>query len=383
MKILVVAPWIPSVRRPRSLEILRHLQDVHKVYFVGATWNESEDAAFRSLPVTGKWSVRLGRSRAALRALRALFFSSDSLQQAFVSDPRLVRLVRSAVDQVRPDLLLFNVNRSVQLRDIAPEVPAIVDLDEYRSAYFRLLAENSPNLLLRAVSSIEAKRISRSEEHLPASFARILVSSPVDLDKHPQVSLVRSTVDVGSEPIRRTTAARPNIVFSGRQSYRANREAVTWFGEEVFPSVVSSLPDAHLSIVGADPPRRVRSMAGDNVTVTGTVPEVRPYLEAATIAVIPVRNATGVQLKLLEAMAVGLPSVVSPVVARGAGIEDGVHCLVADDADEWISAVIRLLTDVELRERIMKESAAWLRKSHSTEVTRNALLQEVDAALER
>lgn len=362
--------------------MLRHLQDAHEVYFVGATWNESDDSAAEDLPVRGKWFVRLGRPRAALRALRALLFSSQSLQQAFVSDPRFARLFRSVVDQVQPDLLFFNVNRSVQLRGIAPEVPAIVDLDEYRSAYFRLLAKNSSNLPLRAVSSIEARRISRSEERLPASFARILVSSPVDLDKHPRVSLVRSTVDVGSEPVGQTIPARPNIVFSGRQSYRANREAVTWFGSEVFPSVLESLPDAHLSIVGADPPRRVRSMAGENVTVTGTVPEVRPYLEAATIAVIPVRNATGVQLKLLEAMAVGVPCVVSPVVARGAGIADGVHCLVANDADEWIAAVTRLLTDHELRQQIIRESAEWLRQSHSSEVTRDALLQEVDAALE-
>ncbi|WP_162302030.1 glycosyltransferase [Microbacterium oleivorans] len=382
MKILFVAPWIPSVRRPRSLQILAHLQERHDVSFVGPSWNVDDEGSFAELAIEQKWTTRVGRLRGATRAFRALVFSRVSLQQAFVSDPRFLRTVRSAIAEVQPDLLFFNVSRSVQLREVAPNIPAVVDLDEYRSAYFRLLAQSSSNILLRWVSRIEAARIARSEARLPSGFARIFVSSPADLDHHDRVRLVRSTVDDPSDLGERRPSI-PSIVFSGRQSYRANREAVIWFGKEILPGVVSSVPDAELTIVGADPPAQVRALAGPHVTVTGTVPEIRPYLEMASIAVIPVLHATGVQLKLLEAMAAGVPCVVTPVVARGAGIESGVHCLVADTPNEWISAVVRLLTDEILRERIIEAASLWLRTNHVSDVTREALLKEVESAFER
>lgn len=382
MRILFVAPWIPAAQRPRSLQILRHLQEEHDVSFVGALWHDDDQIALDQLEVVNKVGVRLGRIRAAVRALAALVFSNKSLQQAYVSAPQLQATIRSAIAEHEPDLLFFNVNRTAQFRQLAPHLPAVVDLDEYRSAYFRQLGRTSSNIGLRLVSRIEASRIERAEADLPAYFRRIFISSPVDVDRAASARLVRSTVEVPADEIDRSRAVPASIVFSGRQSYRANEEAISWFWNEVFPSVRSRIPNAHLTVVGANPPLKVQRMASKNVVVTGTVPDIRPYLEEAAVSVIPVRHATGVQLKLLEAMAAGSPCVVTPVVAAGAGVHDGIHCLVADTPEEWTAAVARLLEDDELRARISGAAFRWLRENHSASVTRNALLQELGTAID-
>lgn len=123
------------------------------------------------------------------------------------------------------------------------------------------------------------------------------------------------------------------IVFTGAMDYWANVDAVAWFAREAFPVIRSAYPDAMFYIVGSRPVAEVQALANEqNVVVTGTVPDTRPYLAHAEMAVAPLRIARGIQNKVLEAMAMAKPVIVSPEALEGISAEPGRELLLAADA---------------------------------------------------
>ncbi len=138
--------------------------------------------------------------------------------------------------------------------------------------------------------------------------------------------------------------AGPVLVFTGAMDYWANVDAVRWFADAIFPAVRSQVPAAEFYIVGARPDAAVRALAArDGVTVTGAVQDIRPYLAHAAVAVAPMRIARGIQNKVLEAMAMGLPVLASAEAAEGIKAESGTTFLVALSATEFQASAVRLL----------------------------------------
>jgi sugar transferase (PEP-CTERM/EpsH1 system associated) len=138
-------------------------------------------------------------------------------------------------------------------------------------------------------------------------------------------------------------AGPPALVFTGTMSYRPNIEAVTWFAEAVMPLLRGAGgPDFH--IVGANPAPQVQALAKlPGVHVTGTVPDVRPYLAHAAAAVAPLRIARGIQNKVLEAMAMARPVIASPQAFEGIRAEPGRDLLLAEDAEAMAVRVREVL----------------------------------------
>jgi glycosyltransferase involved in cell wall biosynthesis len=135
--------------------------------------------------------------------------------------------------------------------------------------------------------------------------------------------------------------------------YPPNIEAVRWFGESIWPLIRQRRPDAEWWIVGRSPTRAVRELDnGRNIRVTGTVPDVEPYLERMRVSVAPLRLARGVQTKVLTAMAAGRPCVVTSCVAGGIEAEPDREVLVADSPAAFAEAVTGLLNDRQRAERI-------------------------------
>lgn len=161
---------------------------------------------------------------------------------------------------------------------------------------------------------------------------------------------------------------RAPIVFVGAMDYWPNADAVSWFALEVLPRIRRQVPEASFWIVGNRPGPAIQRLAEtDGVRVTGGVPDVRPYLAHARLAVAPLRIARGVQNKVLEAMAMG-----KPVVASGAavaGLDGGTSedaLTIADGVEEWAAACVRLLADPGLAQsmghrarQLSQERFAW------------------------
>jgi sugar transferase (PEP-CTERM/EpsH1 system associated) len=145
----------------------------------------------------------------------------------------------------------------------------------------------------------------------------------------------------------------PRLVFIGAMDYSANVEGARYFAEEIFPLIRARESRAKFSIVGANPTAEVKKLARHpGVTVTGAVPDVRPYLWDAAVCVVPLRVARGVQNKILEAMAAGKAVIATPESVAGLRVVPGEHLMVADTPNKFADATLEILRDAGLRESL-------------------------------
>jgi glycosyltransferase involved in cell wall biosynthesis len=160
------------------------------------------------------------------------------------------------------------------------------------------------------------------------------------------VQVVPNGVDVEMFAPPDPPAADDRVVFTAVFDYAPNAEGAVWFAREVWPRVRAARPGARLTLAGSSPSRAVRRLADDDrsIEVTGAVPDIRPYLWRAALAVAPIAQSRGVQNKVLEAAAAGLPSVVTPAVWDGLPQHVWPACRRAESADQFAAAVLELLS---------------------------------------
>jgi len=228
----------------------------------------------------------------------------------------------------------------------------------------------------RMMTRFELGRTRRYEAWLAGQFDRVLVTSPKDQDA--VRSLAPSVVAEGRvevlpngvaldyftpDPTHPRDAA--TLVISGKMSYHANVTMAVQFAQRVFPIVKSARPDVKLVIVGKDPSAEVRALATDPaVTVTGGVPDVRPYLRQATVAAAPIAYGVGIQNKVLEAMAVGTPVVCTPQAVSALQTVDGRDLVVAESETDQAQAIVDLLNDPARAAQIGSAGRAYIERHH-------------------
>jgi sugar transferase (PEP-CTERM/EpsH1 system associated) len=161
-------------------------------------------------------------------------------------------------------------------------------------------------------------------------------------------------------------ADAPTVIFTGAMDYLPNVDAVEHFCGDIFPAVVRAVPGARFLIVGLNPGPAVRRLAElPGVTVTGAVPEVRSYYRQAAVCVAPLRIARGIQNKVLQSMALGVPVVATSAAARGLESRPDEHMLVEDDPARFAQAVIGLLGDRDGRCRLAERARRFVERDHS------------------
>jgi sugar transferase (PEP-CTERM/EpsH1 system associated) len=160
-----------------------------------------------------------------------------------------------------------------------------------------------------------------------------------------RVEIVPNGVDATNFQPHGDPATDEVVVFCGVMNYAPNVDGVVWLAREVWPLVRARKPGARLEIVGSDPTNAVKALADERseISVTGRVPDVRQHLWRAAIAVAPLQTARGVQNKVLEAVAAGLPTVVTPLVAQGLPSEIIGACIIADGPAAFCDAIVTLL----------------------------------------
>lgn len=142
------------------------------------------------------------------------------------------------------------------------------------------------------------------------------------------------------------------VVFTGAMDYWPNIDAVSWFVAEMLPALRQFAPTVRFYIVGRSPSEAVQALASDGVVVTGTVPDVRPYLQFASVVVAPMRVARGLQNKILEAMAMGRPVVAARDCVTAISAIDGKELIAATTAMDYVEATQTLLGQPDMANRI-------------------------------
>jgi sugar transferase (PEP-CTERM/EpsH1 system associated) len=177
----------------------------------------------------------------------------------------------------------------------------------------------------------------------------------------------------------------PNtIVFVGRMDYFPNQAAMFAFCRDVLPRIREHHPLVNLTIVGAEPSREVRDLSRiSGVRVTGTVPDVRPFVRAAAVSLAPLTIARGTQNKILESWAMGVPVIASSPAAAGVDAKPGEHIVVADDARDLAGAVLNLLTNRDDRQRLAKAGRTRVEQRYTWEQSMARFDSLFDSAIAR
>ena len=261
---------------------------------------------------------------------------------------------RDAIGRLAPtaDLLVCDfLAPAVNLPGRVP-VPAVLFQHNVEAEIWRRHAAVATNPVARMYFAGQWRRMVRFEREACLRFDRVVAVSAPDAEHFRNqygarsVTAIPTGVDLEYFRPDPATARQPDeLVFSGSMDWLPNEDGVSWFAEQVLPRIRARRPATTLTIVGRTPSAKVRALGDKHagVTVTGTVPDIRPYLRRAAALVVPLRIGGGTRLKIYEAMAMGIPVVSTAVGAEGLPVEPGRHFLEADSPDALAAACLRLL----------------------------------------
>lgn len=236
---------------------------------------------------------------------------------------------------------------------------AVCDWHNVESDLMRQYAESERGAARKAYARRTARLLAKFEQRALTEFDAHLTVSEHDAERlravNPQarILVIENGVDV-AHLASDESRAKNRIVFVGSMDYHANIEGVTSFARNVWPGLHAKKPELKFTIVGRDPTPAVRELSSINgVEVTGSVEDVRPYYREAIAAVVPLNVGGGSRLKILEAMAAGVPMVSTTRGAEGLTVRNGVNILLEDSNEKFVDAILSLADDQELRKRII------------------------------
>jgi len=267
----------------------------------------------------------------------------------------------STIDVIHADQLTMAQFATVKKGERQP-----VRIFDAHNAVYTIVSRMVENLpaIFRPFAQIEAKKVFNFEANTVRDFEYTLAVSEQDrialLSAIPnpaerqmaagKITVIPIAVDTQQlQPLKRQPDSK-RIVTLGTLHYLPNADGIRWFLNEVFPLVLSQEPDAHLTIIGKNPPADFIEQAShnpDHVQVTGYVENLDPYFEASAMMVVPVRAGGGMRVRILEAFARGMPLVTTTVGLEGIDAQDGREVLVRDTPDEFARAVVDLLRSSE------------------------------------
>jgi sugar transferase (PEP-CTERM/EpsH1 system associated) len=332
--------------------MLREIASHAEVDVASLVHDDEEESHARDLEFGGEViTARVPRVWNAARGVAALA-GSMPLTHVLLDSPDLAPGLDALVQRRPPDVLLAFCSSMARyaFHPALAAIPCVIDMIDADSAKWAALATAS-RVPFRWIYGREARQLGRFEAAAMGKAFRTLVVNEKEraallaLAPAAPVLVIENGVDLAS--FRPAGPAEPStsVVFSGVMNYGPNAEGAVWLAREVWPIVRKARGDAQLMLIGASPSAEVSRLASpeSGVVVTGTVPDVKPFLWQAAVAAAPLQLARGVQNKVLEAVAAGLPCVVTRQVAEGLPPEVAPACRMAGSVQEFAAALIEQL----------------------------------------
>ncbi len=305
--------------------------------------------------------------RSTVDYLRRLFIPGRRFpQQARESwSPEMWQAIQSHLAQT--DYEVVHLFGGIQVyefyRALAPSIPALIVPYESYSLYLRRIVENPTGTWSSRLMGVLQRWIARQfERWMFTPYARTVVISQRDkdelLDINPDLTIdvITNGIDLDYFALQEMEREPATLLFTGNYEYAPNVDAALHLAQTILPAVRQRLQPQGITpklwLVGNAPPPELQAFASDTITVTGRVPDVRPYLAQATVFVCPLRLGAGMKNKVLEALAMRVPLVATPLSVDGIAVQAGQDVLIADDDAALIEHVVRVLTDSDLQRQL-------------------------------
>lgn len=383
MRILNILPYSPCPPHfggaLRIYHLLREMTRSHEVtvimYGTPAEGQLVRDAFGEGLKEvrTVARPAQLTGVRKRWSQVRSLLGRESATTGAFYS-AAMQETIDSVVAGQSFDLIQMENHPLGVFRVSCPGAVRVMDAQNVEHDNVRRMAAASRSPIRRAFYRREARKLFLEEKEVYEKQDAIFVTSSRDRSlmdaEFPGVPkyVIPNGVDTSFFHPSDATPAPHTIVFTGAMNYFPNADGMIWFLREIFPLVKRRVSGARVQIVGGGPPRQLTALASEDVDITGYVEDVRPYVRGAGVYAVPLRMGGGTRLKVLEAMAMERPVVTTTVGCEGINVIDRTSVLVADAPDRFAEAVIDLMSNAALRQKLVANGRDLVRSEYEWSV---------------
>ena len=358
----------------RTLEMLRHLHRWHEIHYVAIENPAQPEGPARAREYSHKsypfpYRVPSKTSPAFYAELVRGLFSPTPVAVERFNPPGMRAFLEDLIRQEHFDCAVVD---HLAPTSYFPDLPhAIFFQHNVETVIWRRHVEHAANPLRRAYFKLQADRMYRYERRVSQASGHIVAVSRTDADVMrrlfdvTRVTEIPTGVDIDYFLPGRTgaSACQPvptaDLVFVGSMDWLPNVDGTLYFVREILPLIRRQRPATTLAIVGRTPPPKIAQLAAEDsgIRVTGTVPDIRPYLWNSAVSIVPLRIGGGTRLKIYEAMAAQIPVVSTTIGAEGLSVNPPEDIRIADTPDRFASHCLELLASPEIRARL--SHSAW------------------------
>lgn len=412
MKILFVTPRLPyppdSGAKIRTFNLLKQARNAgNQVVLLSFIYTEDEKAGIEAIEDMGIDVVTVkGKDSIDLFTMIKAFFYGLPLSVAKYCNRKMVSALKELVNNHSIGLVHFDHLHLGQYCDFCGSVPSVIDEHNVESVILMRYAKKETNLFKKLILKNEYKKMAMFEKHQCSKASKVFVVS--DNDRYTLVKLCNNGInpeiipngvdcdyftitstrcdspkrkkDFSLDGVLNQRKDDPNItqypilntqyesslVFTGSLDWFPNEDALIYFFSQIYPLIKRKNSQVSILVVGKNPSKRLLNFAksDSSINFTGRVDDVRPYLSKAKVFIVPLRIGGGSRLKILEAMAVGIPVVSTSIGAEGLGVKDNEHLLVADSNYDFADKVLHILENESLGSQLGKKGSEFVRENY-------------------
>jgi polysaccharide biosynthesis protein PslH len=334
------------------------------------------------LPLSGE-GFRAHRYWLGLRGLA----SSDPFEINWLRSSGMIQRLRKILESVPFDVVHFDTLGLAQYRQFVRSSGTVLNHHDIQSSLMARRAANDRNILRGHYWRSEARKLHEAEQRWCPRFEVNLVVSREDekllADSLPRIETMLVPNGVDTDYFRpRPDPWGKTLLFCGSLDQYANRGAMNFFFDAIWPSLTRRLRNVEIYIVGRRPPKSLQRLSAgdDRVHVPGFVEDVRPYFRKATAYVCPIRDGGGTRLKILDALATGVPVIATRFACSGLSLEDGKHVLLAETPQEFVRQIDEVLSNATLRISLAAAGREVAERMYSWSVIGPSLIEAYETA---
>jgi polysaccharide biosynthesis protein PslH len=363
---------------------LKHKDSTHPDFDINIAKSELEKLCKEVIII----DISSSTSRAALyaSAFKSLFTITPLSVNLFKSE-KMHEAIRRMVHSTKFQVVHFDtISMAEYIKDIG-DVPMVVNHHGVESYMINRRVENEPNFLNKLYLMIEGYKLEKYEKRYCERFDMNLAVSELDKELFKKITgvenmeVVENGVDIDYFSPSDSIKKDKSIIFAGRLDQYSNRESILYFCEKVWPLIKIKHPDVRFTIIGNNPPAKLAEIAGNdkNIELLGYVDDVRPYFANAMISVCPIKDGGGTRIKILDALAMGMPIVSTSIGCEGIDITSGADVLIADTPEKFADKVDWIITDAGKRQSM----SYYARKTAEDKYSWKAIGEKLDRLYSR
>jgi glycosyltransferase involved in cell wall biosynthesis len=308
-------------------------------------------------------------------AIKSLFTTTPMSVNMFKSQ-EMHEAIRRIKQKVNFQVVHFDTISMAEYIGDFSNVPMVMNHHGVESFMIKRRVENEPNFLNKMYLMIEGLKLERYEKKYCPRFDMNLAVSVLDKDLMGSITgidnieVIENGVDIKYFSPPENLTNNKNIIFAGRLDQYSNRESILYFCAKVWPIIKKQNPDIRFVIIGNNPPAKLAEIANKdkNIDLLGYVDDVRPHFATAMISVCPIKDGGGTRIKILDALAMGMPIVSTSIGCEGIDVTPGIDVFIADTPQEFADKVNSILTDICKRQSLSKNARKTAEDKYSWKV---------------